>query len=347
MIERTTTNHTIAWFTDQKRANNLDLEPPYQRKDIVWSETYSRYFIDTILKNYPSPAIFLHVEISADGHATYHVVDGKQRLTAIFDFIDGKFSVKGDDVPDAYNGIEFSDIPDDLKQEFWHYSIPIQEVYEASDNDLREAFDRLNRNVARLTFQELRHARFAGEFLEFIETLADEPFWEDVGIATRANSKRMRIEEFVSEIYLLTMHGVLDGTQHQLLDKYYKDYDDGIPDKGATLRKYRSMIRIMENIGMDFFQKSRYKNLSDFYSLWAALLPFSDTPNKIDYKNTRKALIQFGVDYDNYVANPLPEVARGNDDLIVYYDNARQGVNKDSNRKARADVLKKFIRAIK
>jgi hypothetical protein len=343
MINRKTTNHTIAWFADQKRANNLDMEPPYQRNDMVWSEAYRRYFIDTILRNFPSPAIFLHVEISANGETTYHVVDGKQRLTAIFDYIEGKFTVKGNDVPEVYSGIEFSDLSDELKKEFWQYSIPIQEVYNTSDAELREAFDRLNRNVARLSNQELRHARFDGEFINMIEGLVEDPFWEDVGIATRANLKRMKIDEFVSEIFLLTMHGVLDGTQSKVLDKYYKDYDDEIPDKDISLRRYKTVMRIIEDLGEDFIRTSRYKNFSDFYSLWASLLPFSDRPNSIDVNGTRVKLTQFETDYSNYVNNPTPEVAGDNYDVITYYDNARQGVNKEANRRARADVLGKLI----
>ena len=77
MINRQTTTHTIAWFADQNRAKKLNLAPPYQRLDMVWSNEYKRYFIDTILQNFPSPAIFLHARTSEEGQTTYDVVDGK------------------------------------------------------------------------------------------------------------------------------------------------------------------------------------------------------------------------------------------------------------------------------
>jgi uncharacterized protein with ParB-like and HNH nuclease domain len=38
-----------------------------------------------VLSNYPCPAIFLYEEIRADGSFLYKVVDGKQRLTTLFD----------------------------------------------------------------------------------------------------------------------------------------------------------------------------------------------------------------------------------------------------------------------
>jgi hypothetical protein len=344
VINRQSTTHTIAWFADQNRANKLNLDPPYQRLDLVWSKEYKRFFIDTILQNFPSPAIFLHAGTTEDGYTTYDVVDGKQRLTAIFEYIRGEFTVTGDNVPQEYAGISFVDLHPGIKDAFWNYGIPVQEVFGASEIELREAFDRLNRNNARLTSQELRHARFSGEFIQEMERLADEPFWEDIGIATKANVKRMRNVEYVSEIFLLTMHGVLEGTQSNNLDQYYRDYDEGIPDKDDHMRRYRACMRIVENLGVQDIRSSRYKNLSDFYSLWTALLGYVDNPDQINYAETLDALKEFESQYSEYVQNPDSEDAQVNPDLIAYYDNARQGVNKAANRSNRAQVLAKYIR---
>jgi hypothetical protein len=57
---------TVAWFNDLYTRGLLDLEPPYQRRS-VWNQAYKDAFIDTILIQYPSPAIFLYQEISPDG----------------------------------------------------------------------------------------------------------------------------------------------------------------------------------------------------------------------------------------------------------------------------------------
>jgi len=38
---------------------------------------------------------------------------------------------------------------------------------------INEIFDRINRNVARLTRQELRHAKYDGEFIQEVETAAE------------------------------------------------------------------------------------------------------------------------------------------------------------------------------
>lgn len=341
MMRRESTIYSVAWFADQLRAGKLDLDPPYQRLDMVWSRDYQQYFIDTILRDYPSPAIFLHIETAPDGHTVYHVVDGKQRLSAVFKFVEGGFTIPDKYAEAEYANREFNDLPSDVKRRFWEYSFPVQQVRNASDEELRIAFDRLNRNVARLSKQELRHARFPGEFLNLMEQLTDEPLWGDIGISTRTTAKRMRDVEFVSEVFLLTMHGVLDGTQGRVLDDYYSKYDS-VPDKDTHMRQYRTCMRMVEDLGIERIKASRFNNLSDFYSLWAALLRFSDQPKSVDYGATMQALEEFDAAYKAFYQNP--EVDKPDPDLVEYYDNVRQGVNKAANRKNRADVIAKSIK---
>jgi len=85
MFERRQSFQTIAWFRDLYVRQLLNLDPPYQRRS-VWNQAYRNFFIETILLKYPAPAIFIHEDISPEGLATYSVVDGKQRLTTIFEF---------------------------------------------------------------------------------------------------------------------------------------------------------------------------------------------------------------------------------------------------------------------
>ena len=48
---------TISWFSDIHRRTLLNLEPPYQRRS-VWNQAYKNEFVDTVLLQYPAPAIF-------------------------------------------------------------------------------------------------------------------------------------------------------------------------------------------------------------------------------------------------------------------------------------------------
>jgi hypothetical protein len=54
----------FSWLNDLYNRDQLDLDPPYQRRS-VWSERYRSEFVTTVLLNYPCPAIFLFEQIRA------------------------------------------------------------------------------------------------------------------------------------------------------------------------------------------------------------------------------------------------------------------------------------------
>lgn len=329
---------SIAWFTDQHQLKKLDLDPPYQRGGEVWSPDFKKYFIDTILKNFPAPAIFLHVETHSDGKTIYHVVDGKQRLTTIFEFISAAFAIakpKKDYSPIPHLiGKTFDEFPDEVKTAFFEYEMPVQEVLNATDEDLVQAFDRLNRNVARLTKQELRHAKYSGAFITLMESLADEPFWEEFGLFGRAKTRRMADVEFISEIFLLTMHGILDGSD-SIIDDFYAKYDEEIPNVDEYRKRYETCKQLLHGFGVDIIKDTRFRNLGDFYSLWSIVLRMMDSKKKFNPKIIGKKLTEF-----DSLLKQLP-----NDDELAtkYSDAVRQGTNKLANRQTRTEVLEAWL----
>src|SRR3954470_2975178 len=107
--ERRQTTQSIAWFWDLYKRDLLELDPPYQRRS-VWSQSYKDYFIDTILLEYPAPAVFLFEDIDEDGIAQYSVVDGKQRLSTVFAFLGNEFPVGDAASITSLRGRSFADL---------------------------------------------------------------------------------------------------------------------------------------------------------------------------------------------------------------------------------------------
>jgi len=290
-MKRDSNFQMLSWFTDQYRLGNLDLEPPYQRKS-VWNKDYKVYFIDTILRNFPCPTIFLQVEQSPSGTAKYHVVDGKQRLLTVLEFIKDEFPTSAQYSDPNLAEKYFSELPDQtVKVDFWEYKFTVEYIHGASTVELRESFDRLNRNVLKLNDQELRHAKYSGEFITLMTQLTDDPFWHDMGISTTSRMRRMLDIEYVSEIFLVVMHGIKDGRDH--LDDYYAEYDSGIPNLGRNQRKYEKCKNLIADLNI---YKTRYSNLADLYSLWSAASKLYDEHSgrlQIDVEGTRKNLLLF------------------------------------------------------
>lgn len=94
------------------------------------------------------------------------MVDGKQRLSTIFSFIRNEFPVSDDATRSALRGLYFRDIPDEVKREIWSYQFTVEYLPSEEEGVISDIFDRINRNMAKLTPQELRHAKFNGQFYE-------------------------------------------------------------------------------------------------------------------------------------------------------------------------------------
>ena len=82
----------ISEFYENDKAGKYEYSTVYQREK-VWSEDKKSFLIDSILKNYPIPLVFFRMKIDPDtGITKYDVIDGKQRLTTIRDFVEGKIN---------------------------------------------------------------------------------------------------------------------------------------------------------------------------------------------------------------------------------------------------------------
>lgn len=335
--ERRPTLQPVAWVKDMDRSGQLDLDPPYQRRS-VWNRQYQQFFIDTILKNYPVPPIFVNIEVQSDGTTIYHVIDGKQRLLAILEFLKDLFPIsKADYSPPELAGKYFSELEREKRQRIFSYFLPFEFFSDISQEKVTEIFDRFNRNVQRLNAQELRHARYSGAFITLMEQLADEPIWSKLRMFGKADVRRMRDVEYTSTIFSLTMHGLEDGDQ---LDEHYARYDDEIPNVGDHIDRYHSIAAIVGKFS-ELIQATRLSNRADFYSLWSALLEYADNPDKINYAASSDKLGEFATK-----VSEVPKLADPNEageDATTYSQVVRAGTTKLPNREKRKELLLKYI----
>ncbi|UPA22024.1 DUF262 domain-containing protein [Candidatus Peribacteria bacterium] len=273
-MERRPTLHDISWFLDQSNFNKLNLDPPYQRRS-VWTAKDRKFLLDTIFRNYPFPPIFLHQDKDDNGSATYNVVDGKQRIQTIIMFTKDEIAIDRDFGDTNLNGKKFSELDSKYKKIFWDYVVLVDYIDIPSGEEVNEVFDRVNRNARKLVEQELRHARYEGWFIKEAETEALAPFWEKIKLSTKANIRRMRDVQLVSELLLITIDNKIEGFNQDYLDKRYSELDsiEGIEfDEEAYQEKKSSIKSIIEDMVdsndrcIDFI-KTGY----NLYTLWAVL----------------------------------------------------------------------------
>ncbi len=338
-MQRKQNFQTIAWFWDLFNRKLLDLEPPYQRRS-VWNQAYRDYYIDTILLGYPSPALFLFERISPDGQATYFVVDGKQRLSTIFSFLRNEFPVHDQATKNALRGVYFRDLPDDIKREVWAYQYTVEYLPSDEEGVINNIFDRINRNMAKLTPQELRHAKFSGQFIAKAEDAAERLFkelGENFPNIASQQKRQMKDVELVANLLLLLELGPQGYSASQLDEEFSKrddewaSGDDVLSRFDATLQRLKRLL--VSSAGL-FLRGSRLRNQADFYSLFGAVASLPDNTN---WEQVGAALKAFIEKVSDDAARPADEVA------LAYYEAARSASNDAGPRKSRINILLKVI----
>jgi hypothetical protein len=233
--------------------------------------------VDTIINNYPCPAIFLYEEISPAGTAKYHVVDGKQRLLTCFEFVDNQFPVSEEATITILREKFFRDFTNDQKLDFWRYQFAVEFVPQEDERLINEIFDRINRNVARLTRQELRHAKYGGEFIQEVETAAErmgDILPTNFPVLAAQSRRQMKDLEMVGNLLLLFEEGPRSYSQDQL-DAAYSNREENWNERELVAKQFTgALIAISEIISADpngTLVRSRLKNQTDFYSLAGAI----------------------------------------------------------------------------
>lgn len=241
---------TLSWFYGEYKNQTLRLSPRYRRNPI-WSIGQKCFLIDSLIAGCPIPQVFINIVIDGTGSTRktyYDVVDGQQRLRAIVEYMMDEYSLvsttaRSYPVSEVYKphiGKKYSELPPHIQDSIWDYQLAVQELRGWDDNEIRSLFRRLNYVVERLNKQEMRHSQYFGEFVDAVEALAEENFWDEVQLFSRRDSQRMKDVEFVSELFVL----LIDGPQEQqkTLDNFYAEFDVSFPRKKALMHRFRIVL---------------------------------------------------------------------------------------------------------
>ena len=109
----------------------------------------------------------------------YVVVDGQQRIRACVEFVAGEFALDQEDSPE-WADMTFEDLNEFHKKRIYGYNFVVRTLPEMDHKQLREMFQRLNRNTISLNNQELRHATYWGEFISCVEKIAEDTRWTEL-----------------------------------------------------------------------------------------------------------------------------------------------------------------------
>lgn len=227
---------TLSWWRDEK--DNLDLDPVYQRKGHIWTDKHKQFLIDSILNGFDIPKLymadftFLTSELNI-AKKRYAVIDGKQRLLAIFDFFEDRVTLpKGfifSDDPDLILcGYSYSDLLKTypkVARKFDNSSLTIMSVITDDESKINELFVRLNSSKP-LTGAELRNA-MVGTIPTMIRDLADHSFFKS---KVKFSIARSQDKNAAAKLLLLEHRGSIIDTKKKQLDALLDEEDSPVDE---------------------------------------------------------------------------------------------------------------------
>jgi hypothetical protein len=219
----------------------IKLNPEFQRRD-RWDETRQSRLIESLVMNVPIPPVFL----GEDEYGQYVVLDGRQRLTAVSNFLGNNLKLKGLDVWDELNGMMYSDM---IKRQLDKYLTrrflqAIVLLKESSPIVKYDVFDRLNTGGVPANNMEIRNAVYRGKFTDLLLEVSRLPdfckLWnvplDELDAAQNTLYQQMTDLELVLRFFALY--------EHKSMSVRFKDYLSEFMDgRNAAYRQNPAMER--------------------------------------------------------------------------------------------------------
>jgi uncharacterized protein with ParB-like and HNH nuclease domain len=249
---------TIETINLQIKKGNIDLQPGFQRRS-AWDDKRKSRLLESIIVGMPVPNIVLAENKEHRGR--FIVIDGKQRLVSISEFVNDGYRLKGLDIRQDLNDKLFSELPVEDREYLENATLRSTIIRNWNDeNFLYAIFFRLNSGSLPLSPQELRKALIGGNLLDAIENylLTSKSFGKIFGATL---DKRMRDSELVLR-FLAFERGLVDyrGDFKEFLDSTTRYFE--LDWKGRAIEAEAGLKRLDESLdlayklfGRDVFKK--------------------------------------------------------------------------------------------
>lgn len=283
------TVYKVSDFVSWQRNKSLILSPSFQRRS-VWSKSAKSYLIDTVIRGFPIPIIFIREQSDLNTlEPIREVVDGQQRLRTLLSFITPEMLADYDESRDAFYlekkhnkdlaQKNFDALPTNTRKDILNYDFSVHVL--SSDTDDREVlqiFARMNSTGVKLNYQELRNAEFFGDFKKLAYELAYEQLsrWRDWKIFSEMEIARMGEVEETSDLMISMLPEVgVHGKSQGNINKYYKDFDNEFILGDEIADRFRYVMDKISDIAGDILHTTAFQRNTLFHTLFTFVYDLS------------------------------------------------------------------------
>lgn len=326
-----------------KIRDKILLNPAWQRGP-VWSTSKQALLIDSILRAYDMPMIYLR-ECNPTSPFRYEVVDGQQRLRSLWNFVDGVFPLPSDfERIETFNagGKKYYDLPKSLRDRVTRFKVVVAVVKNSREPEISRLFSRMQMGV-QLNPAELRNAIQTGLRHAIDGTARLHNFFK----VARIPQSRFKHQNYLAHAVSICHHGAKrDLKAQQLMDDYCHITDSGV--YGPLLADADEILSFLDKVNGQTSLRIRQKWV--FVDLFFLLYQHKGKLNKLNPKSFAATYVKFDKERLEHNAEPnkllIGKSTKERRDLYHYINAFQISGGERKNLELRNKILKRRFKAV-
>jgi len=215
------TNKKVREIINLVKEGKIIPRAEFQRR-LVWTHRDKDHFLDTILRGYPFPEIYLadgDVDLES-GQGTQLLVDGLQRVSTMIEYFEGSPQLR------LVTVTPYKDLGETDKRAFLQYDVAVRDLGSIRREEIIEVFRRINATKYSLLDIEINNAFYAGELKQFAEKVAACDFLIGNNVFNARDFKRMGDLRYALTLTCTLIQGYFnrDDAFAELLDRYNDEF---------------------------------------------------------------------------------------------------------------------------
>ena len=268
----------------------------------------------------------------------YDVVDGQQRLRAIWEFQQGGFALPKDAEPvdnQPIASLKYAGLPDDLRMRFDTYPLDVVVMSETDEEEVREMFLRLQ-NGTTLKAQERRNA-MPGKMRDFVRALAGHRFFANCAFS----NSRYTFDHIAAQMALIEIEGGPCNVKNANLNGMYEDHAE-FDANGSQAKKIRKVLDFLLKAFPDKTPELERYSVISLYTMASHLL------ERYVFQDRQTDLSGWFIKFESY-RREQDEKAEDECDpeIVAYHDKVQHSTDSVDSIKLRHEFLmRKLFEAV-
>ena len=175
-IKVRTVNVVVDQVVSRIRYGEIDLQPDFQRVRGIWDVKRKSRLIESLLLRIPIPVFY----VAADHDEQWKVVDGVQRISTIYGYMEGEFPLAQMEYRREFGGKRYGELPRPMQRRISETQLVVNVIEPGTPPEVMfNIFRRINTGGMTLNGQEIRHALNPGLVRNYLKALAESEAFLD------------------------------------------------------------------------------------------------------------------------------------------------------------------------